>query len=135
MTDNTRKFNRYVLPAILYLAVIFTVSSIPTVRPPHLGISWEDKIYHFVEYAGLAIVIFRALLYWDWSGPFFRRGMLSVAICSSIGAIDEIHQLFISGRTTEFGDWFSDTIGAVLGVILVFLAYALFKPEGLRKGS
>jgi VanZ family protein len=33
-------------------------------------------------------------------------------------ALDELHQLFIPGRSAEVGDWASDTLGASLGLLV-----------------
>ena len=37
-------------------------------------------------------------------------------VAESRAALDELHQLFIPGRSAEVSDWLSDTLGASLGL-------------------
>lgn len=51
------------LPVALWCGLIFFLSSIPDLRIPALGV-WDfifRKIAHFIEYAALTILIYRAL--------------------------------------------------------------------------
>ncbi|MBU1319901.1 MAG: VanZ family protein [candidate division Zixibacteria bacterium] len=121
MMEGTKSFYKYVLPAILYAVVIFIVSSIPSLTPPRLGTSWDDKIYHFIEYAGFGFLIFRAFLSWKQTSPVGRRTLLTLLIGISIGAVDELHQHFIRNRVPEFSDWYADSAGIVAGTIAALL--------------
>lgn len=54
--------------------------------------------------------------------------MLTFALASAYGVIDEIHQSFVPGRTCTLPDWIADTIGAFLGAVLVlFLVKKIYK--------
>jgi VanZ family protein len=121
MSERTRRFIRYVLPAIVYMAAIFTVSSIPKLYPPSLGITWSDKIYHFIEYAGFSLLLYRALCYWEWSRITVRRLLLVLLLGAVTGAVDELHQLYISGRVAQTSDWIADFAGAVFATVLILL--------------
>ena len=47
-------------------------------------------------------------------------------ICASIYAIsDEVHQIFVDGRSCELRDWAIDTVGAILGAIGFFVIYSI----------
>jgi len=47
-------------------------------------------------------------------------------ICASIYAIsDEVHQIFIDGRSCELRDWAIDTVGAILGAIGFLVIYLI----------
>lgn len=41
-----------------------------------------------------------------------------VAAVSLLGALDELHQRIVPGRSAEFFDWVADVVGAWLGVAL-----------------
>lgn len=76
---------------------------------------------HFLEYAGLAVLIFNAL----YQTFGFSRPVLSVIISSAYAASDEIHQLFVEGRAFQLSDIAIDTLGAASGVIVLILLIKL----------
>lgn len=75
------------------------------------------KCAHCFEYTVLCILLNCAL--------YFSRGKKSVLIAISFTSLyavtDEIHQLFVTGRSCELRDWAIDTGGAIIGAI-IFLA-------------
>lgn len=78
------------------------------------------KLAHFLEYTGLCLLLNLA-----WSFTRGKKQLLLSIGCASLYAItDEIHQLFVEGRSCEFRDWAIDTAGATLGAIgfIVLLA-------------
>jgi hypothetical protein len=100
-------------PVVIYMGAIFSVSSIP--GPPIPGGS--DKSLHVLAYLGLAVVVVRAL-----AGGLPRRiglGIAATALLITIGygATDEVHQLFVPGRSGEVGDLMADAGGALVGTI------------------
>lgn len=121
MGERIRRFLIYVMPALVYAAAIFTVSSIPKAYPPPLGVSWDDKIYHFIEYAGFSLLLFRALHFWRFTSNTVRRAFLTVLIASITAMVDELHQLYIGGRFAEVSDWIADFAGILFSVALVCL--------------
>ena len=131
MSERTRRFIKYVAPAIIYMAAIFTVSSIPKLYPPFLGVSWSDKVYHFIEYAGFSLLLYRALCYWEWSRITIRKLLLVLLLGAVTGAVDELHQLYISGRVAQISDWIADFAGAIFAAILILLFLLTSK---LRRG-
>ena len=48
---------------------------------------------------------------------FFVAGLIIIAV---YGALDEIHQIFITNRSCEFLDWVADIIGGLLGTVLTY---------------
>jgi VanZ family protein len=121
MEKRSGQFARDVLPAILYAAAIFTVSSIPKLYAPPLGVSWDDKIYHLIEYAGFSFLLYRALRFWNWGRKPAVRLILVVLIGAAVGALDELHQLYIRGRFAELHDWLADILGVVLTVLMILM--------------
>lgn len=100
------------------MAIIFHLSSEPDPLPQVTAHVW-DKILHTSEYAGLAVLLCRALL-----GEGFNWTMAilaAAAFASFYGGTDEFHQLFTPGRDSNVLDWVADTIGSGIGAT----AYAL----------
>ena len=97
------------LPVVLWAALIFTFSSIPSLGTG-LG-TWDlvlRKLAHAVEFGVLGALLFRAL----------RREPLAILLGSAYAVTDEVHQAFVSGRQGSPLDWLVDTIGVVVGVLL-----------------
>lgn len=120
MADSRRRFLKYIIPAVVYMAAIFTVSSIPGVRPPRLGVSWDDKVYHFIEYAGLGYFLFRAFLYWGRTRLPRTRLILSIFLGAIIGAADEMYQVRIPNRAGQFDDWIVDAIAVSISAVIFY---------------
>lgn len=98
-------------PVILYMALIFGLSSIPA--PPALP-DGVDKDAHALLYAGLGGLLVRAL-----AGGWRRRvtiaaAGLAVAIAAVYGVSDEFHQSFVPPRQVETLDVVADAVGACL---------------------
>src|SRR5262245_45409517 len=112
----TRAVGRWALwtPVVLYLAVIFGLSSIA--NPPELP-EGSDKNLHALLYSGLGVLFVRAL-----AGGLNRRVGLGVVVMSTVllalyGVSDEIHQYYVPPRQVEALDVVADTIGAGLGAV------------------
>jgi VanZ family protein len=103
------------LPALLYAALIFWLSSQPNPLPA-LSLRISDKLGHLVEYAGLAALVTLGL---GGAGAGAWTGALwAVVIGSAYGLTDEIHQAFVPNRSADVVDWVADTAGAALGAAL-----------------
>ena len=98
------------LPVAVWAAVIFTLSSIPSLDSG-LG-TWDmvlRKLAHLAEYAVLGVLLYRAL----------RREPAAIALGSLYAVTDEVHQAFVSGRQGSPLDWLIDTVGVVAGALLL----------------
>jgi VanZ family protein len=104
------------LPALIYMAGIFVVSSIPDLGPLPGGVS--DKSGHVLAYAGLGVLLLFALAQGRVDGVTLRRAALAVALATAYGVTDEWHQSFVPGRSPEAADVLADAAGATLGVAL-----------------
>lgn len=93
------------------MACILIGTSLP--HPPPLP-GQSDKVVHFSGYASLG-----AALAWAARVSTVRRALKWAAVASMIGAVDELHQLFIPSRSCDVRDWMADTAGAVTGLSLV----------------
>ena len=97
------------LPVVIWAAVIFTFSSIPSLSTG-LG-TWDTilrKGAHLTEYAVLGGLLFRAL----------GREALALAVGIAYAATDELHQYFVRGRHASPVDVAIDAVGIAVGMLL-----------------
>ena len=98
------------LPVIVWAAVIFTFSSIPSLNSG-LG-TWDTilrKGAHLTEYAILGALLLRAV------GHAVPAFLIAVAYA----AIDELHQHFVRGRHASPVDVLIDSIGIAAGILVL----------------
>jgi VanZ family protein/UDP-2,3-diacylglucosamine pyrophosphatase LpxH len=76
-----------------------------------------DKFAHASVFGLLALALDLALRLNQPGLPMYRRHLLVFVAVSCFGATDEWHQLFVPGRSCEFGDWVADTVGGGLGLL------------------
>lgn len=80
------------------------------------------KCAHFLEYTGTALLMSAAMYY-----TFGKNKIYLPIIFTSLYAVsDEVHQIFVPGRSCELRDWAIDTLGAVLGATIFCLIYFVF---------
>ena len=79
------------------------------------------KSAHFTIYfiLGIALVSFLR----EFSIPIQKLLLLSIFLAFLYACSDEVHQLFIPGRTGRAFDVFIDTLGASSGVLLYYLLF------------
>ncbi len=106
------KIRPYLLP-ILWMLLIFTLSSFPGPAIPKYPFPGFDKLAHLIVYAVLA-----ALWYCSLKIDFRRRLIVVVLISSLYAVSDEVHQLFVPLRYFSIGDLFADFFGAGVGALL-----------------
>jgi VanZ family protein len=104
-------------PAIAAMAAIFTASSLPTV--PRLVRHVSDLLLHFAAYAGLAVLVIRAIASGRWTqltaGSFLKAWVVS----AGYGITDELHQYLVPGRYASVADWIADALGAASALAMV----------------
>jgi VanZ family protein len=88
---------------VAWAAFIFSLSAQSNVPGPEVpGI---DKVEHFGAYAVLGWLLVRAS----------DRSRLPLAVGLALGVLygasDEIHQMFVPGRSPDVMDWFADAAG------------------------
>jgi VanZ family protein len=100
------------LPVVVWAAVIFTFSSIPSLGTG-LG-TWDTilrKAAHMTEYAIFGALLLRAL----------GRELPALFFGIAYAVTDEIHQHFIEGRHASPLDVALDSIGVAIGIYLLRL--------------
>ena len=113
--------------AIVYLIAIFVLSSIPGLTPPPLGFGWQDKVYHFAEYAVLSFLLFIAFFNSKKESWRKKAHLLTVIVAVAYAASDEIHQSFVTHRNGDFWDWVADGAGAITVQLIAYLVVKLSK--------
>jgi len=105
-------------PLVVYWIILFGATTLPAASMPSFGV--VDKVNHLSAYFILAILLFLTLLF-QQKIPFAKNRVAPYAliICSLYGMLDEVHQIFIPGRSAEFLDFLADACGALLGVLLM----------------
>jgi VanZ family protein len=113
-------------PLVLYWVLLLTATSLPANDIPALGL--YDKFYHLGAYTVLSFLLSLTLIFQRKSKFLFEKaGVAAIVISSVYGALDEIHQLFVPGRSAEILDWTADLIGACIGVYIIYLMIKRFK--------
>jgi len=149
--SKSSKFLVYWLPLLVWMCVIFAASGdvdsvkhsstlfepllrwlFPHMSPAHVGELHHlfRKCCHMMEYSLLAVLAWRAVRQPQKKvrRPWRRdEAGLALAIVLLYAASDELHQVFIPGRTGQFSDVIVDVIGGSIGLTLLWLAGKKFK--------
>ena len=114
------KFVRnHFLPPAIWALLILTVSSIPRLSPPPIGLTFTDKLAHFSEYLILGFFSLTAFLK---SGNSGRKSFTATfLICAAMGVLDELHQFLIPGRSVELLDAAANVSGSLAGAVLALI--------------
>lgn len=106
------------------MGIIFIVSAIPmdggdfnidflTALDPAV-----QNLLHIPVYGTLAFLWLN--FFWNSKIRAAKAICFSLLITIGYGGLDEIHQMFVSGRYAGFSDIFRNTFGACLGTLLFF---------------
>jgi len=135
-------FLKYWLPPLIWGSLIFPLSNhflsqgitytiivsiirwfLPQVSAATVGTLYivVRKFFHFVEYAILAFLLFRAFRGSRKEIWHLKWAIYSVGIAIGYGFLDEFLQAFIPSRNSSLLDWAVDSAGALfaLGMIAV----------------
>ena len=95
------------------------------------GLDWNDeklheianaiegyvrKAAHMTEYAILSVLLYIWLGKWQFATK--KKMLLAIIAAALYAASDEIHQLFVAGRSGRLTDVLIDSTGAILGVLI-----------------
>jgi VanZ family protein len=96
-------------------------SLIPGNDPPSMPsvLGW-DKLQHVAAFMFLAALVVRALSMTPWPQAHRRWAALTMAICLTVGGVQEWLQEFGGGRTPSGWDVLADLVGAA--ILLAILA-------------
>ena len=127
-----RKFFKLLL-VIIWLVIIFLFSNQSGVDSSNLTKGFLEKflwfinndtvffiirkLAHFFEYFILGILIYNFLLEYKIK----KIVLISILLCAAFASFDELHQLFIAGRSSKIWDVLIDTSGSCFGTLLINL--------------
>lgn len=110
------------LPVIAWVTLIFLFSANPNpykLLPDAIEGTWDTFIgitMHFIEYTILAFLLSRALYHHQTTT---RKNLLIIILLTMLYALtDEIHQLFVPGRTFQIFDLLIDLLGSITGILI-----------------
>ena len=125
MTNSAAKARRrlYLFFLVAWVSLTFLLTSIPHLEV-HEDIPFLDKGAHFAFYG---VTGFLCALWRRESGHTAKRAVLyAVLFVLAVGAVDEIHQHWIPGRSADLSDWAADTLGGGIGASCALLLPSLF---------
>lgn len=106
------------LPLAMWLLVIHNLSATPASDLPRYNIPFADKLFHMVEYFVLGVLLIRAFDKSDLNVSLAILTVLAIIIALSYGALDELYQRLVPGRTCDLFDFTADAIGSLAGIVL-----------------
>lgn len=83
------------------------------------------KLAHFFLYALGEILILLHINLYKITGK--RKILTSWIIGTAYAIIDELHQLFVPGRSGEIRDVCIDSLGVIIGVVIIILVFKIIK--------
>jgi VanZ family protein len=116
-------FARYWLPVLLYVGLIFTLSSIHGSSVPKLFPN-VDKLEHLLEYSLFGLLAGRAIRF--TLGATRRRlaaALGTMALGAVVGALDELYQRRVPGRSSDVRDWIVDVAAVGIAVLVTQLIH------------
>lgn len=119
------------LPALIWLALILVISSLPLAGWPLPG--GLDKLLHGAQYSGLSVLVLVGL-HANGARRLFLRALAAVPIMAVLAAADELHQRWIPGRSADPWDLMADVAGIVAGAGIV-LVIVWARGRGGAKGK
>ena len=137
MMQNKNVFSRLLnltgLFTIIYMILIFILSSIPGRYIGMKGFTLIDKWVHMIEYSILGVLILLTLKNRIINNKI--RIISAVALSTFYGITDEIHQLFVPNRSFDYFDILADFIGSCAGVLLFYIVSSLLCSAGQRSDT
>jgi VanZ family protein len=119
-----------IVPAVLYLSVLFWFGLMPLKSLPGPDFELADKVWHLLAFGGLTALLSRSLQH-------FRRSASAAAgsaalIATTLGAVLEIFQSLTRYRSADFADLIADAVGAALAYATL---RALARAAGLSNAA
>lgn len=89
------------------------------------------KLAHFCEFLGLSLLL-NSAVYFSYSKT---KPFIATSIASLYAITDEVHQIFVEGRSCQFTDWLIDTAGAITGLIIFTIIYIIISRIWLNSNN
>jgi len=121
----SKTFYKYLF--IIWVILLFTLTSIPSLNIPSHKIVGTDKLAHFTFYLIFAFLYVKRSNITKLARTVNKLSLMAL----SIPLIDELHQIPIQGRNFSIYDILADILGFF--VIIVILKIKLLKSTNLVK--
>ena len=113
-------------PFIFCCTLLFYTSSLSSISlTQSINFLYFDKILHFLAYSALGATALLASIFRVRKCNLYVY-IEAVIIASLYGVFDEIHQLFVPGRTFEILDLFFDFLGSITGAYISYLLVCMY---------
>ncbi len=139
------RFNIFLVLTLCYAFLIFYLSSISDLRLPREGIYFiqnlmrmiihsdyaflfapllplikqQDKLLHILLYAGFGLMLYVTIR--SIGKPILKAGLLTIFLGTLYGASDELHQMFVPGRSTSIMDLVADVTGILFALTMILI--------------
>ena len=87
--------------------------------PFELGPYFIRKVAHFLEFMILGILF--VLLFKEYKALDKKQILYCILLCILYACSDELHQMFVAGRSPKVFDVLIDTFGSMSGIYFVYL--------------
>lgn len=113
----------YLVLLLLWVSLTFLLTSLPNAELP-VRFRFADKAAHLGFYAVMGAL---CGLWRRAEGVTAGRAALQALLFIAVaGALDEVHQHFIPGRSMDLADWVADLLGGVGGGLLSMVLPRVF---------
>ena len=104
----------------VYWVILFIATSYPSSNIPTFGVG--DKVEHMSAFFILGVLLNLTLIFQNkYPKLKVKSSLYTILIGSGYGIFDELHQLFIPGRSCDILDFSADFSGLVLAVVFIIL--------------
>lgn len=117
------------LPTILVCTLVFILSVINTGVLPKTNMPSADKIVHIIMYFSIAGTLMLN------QTSYFRNQITKTQLCFaflfsvSFGILTEIIQYFLPWRSGSVYDFFANTLGVVIAIIIILIITRYYNPK------
>ena len=101
--------------------IIDIITSIINIKDTGLLSLIIRKLAHFIEYFILGILVINFITRYD------KKIIIAILLCIIYATSDEIHQIFVPGRSCQITDIMIDSLGSIMGIYLCKLITKKYK--------
>lgn len=92
--------------------IVDIITSIINIKDIELLSLIIRKLAHFIEYFILGILVINFITRYD------KKIIIAILLCIIYATSDEIHQIFVPGRSCQIIDIMIDSLGSIMGIYL-----------------
>lgn len=106
-----------VVPALVFLVVLFWAGLVPLKSLPGPEFELKDKVWHLAAFGGLSGLLARALRYFGRETSLAARDAALAGV--ALGGMLELLQGLTPYRSPDWADFVADSLGAGLAYLLL----------------